>query len=56
MNKRKTARKLDTMAWYMVEPKERLLHEDVRKHSYTLPADRTRPRTWGEEYTGTSPS
>lgn len=36
-------------------PKACSVNEDVQKHSLILPADQTRPRTWGEECTGTSP-
>ena len=36
-------------------PKACSVKEDVQKHSFILPADQTRPRTWGEECTGTSP-
>lgn len=36
-------------------PKACSVNEDVQKHSFILPADQTRPRTWGEECTGTSP-
>lgn len=60
MDKRETGREHfkepDPMAWSMVAPKERLLREDVRKHRFPLPVGRTRPRTWGVGYTGTSPS